>query len=146
MEVEGAVSARQGAEFWRVESATTTTGLGHRPSYQLTGGGVTSMLAGRDWPHRRGAFAGESLWVTTHKSKELFASGQYPNQSGSNDGVGAYTNGEKVDAADIVVWYTIGFNHLTRPEDWPVMPTIWHGMKLRPYGFFEKNPSAGKTH
>jgi len=146
MNVEGAVSARQGPELWRVESTTASTGLGHQPSFQLTGGGVTSMLAGRDWPHKRGAFAGESLWVTSHKPKELFASGQHPNQSGRKDGVEAYANGERIDTADIVVWYTIGFNHLTRPEDWPVLPTIWHGMKLRPYGFFEKNPSAGKDH
>jgi primary-amine oxidase len=141
VEVEGAVTARKGAEFWRVESTGAKTGLGHQPSYQLTGGGVTSMFAGQDWPHRRGAFAGESLWVTSHKAGELFASGQYPNQNGSEDGVQAYVNGEDVQAADIVVWYTVGFNHLTRPEDWPVLSTIWHGMKLRPYGFFEKNPS-----
>ena len=141
-DTEGAVSARQGPELWRIESTAERTLLGHRPSYQLVGTGVTSMLAGRDWPHRRAAFAGETLWITQHKPGELFAGGQYPNQGGGNAGLPAYVNGERVENADVVAWYTIGFNHLTRPEDWPVLPTIWHSMTLRPYGFFERNPST----
>jgi primary-amine oxidase len=37
----------------------------------------------------------------------------------------------------------MGFHHLTRPEDWPVLPTVWHQLKLRPYGFFIRNPDLG---
>ena len=35
----------------------------------------------------------------------------------------------------------MGFHHLTRPEDWPVLPTTWHQLRLRPYGFFTENPA-----
>ena len=35
----------------------------------------------------------------------------------------------------------MGFHHLTRPEDWPVMDTVWHSVSLVPYGFFDRNPS-----
>jgi len=37
---------------------------------------------------------------------------------------------------------------VTRPEDWPVMPTAWHGFELRPFDFFAHNPAVDlpKTH
>jgi primary-amine oxidase len=41
-----------------------------------------------------------------------------------------------------VLWATIGFHHLPRPEDWPVMPTQWHCLSLIPYGFFTRIPAA----
>ena len=41
---------------------------------------------------------------------------------------------------DIVGWYTLGFHHITRAEDWPVMPTMWHEFAIRPFHFFKKNP------
>ena len=31
----------------------------------------------------------------------------------------------------------------TRPEDWPILTTVWQGVKLRPYGFFTQNPGLG---
>ena len=37
-------------------------------------------------------------------------------------------------------WYTLGFHHVTRSEDWPVMPTMWHEFTIRPFHFFQKNP------
>jgi primary-amine oxidase len=145
--IEEALSARGGTELWRVENPVKRTALGHKPSYQIAGHGVTSMLRGRDAPHRRGAFAGEKLWVTKRRPGELFAAGRFPNQSPGGDGVQAYVNGEEIQGEDVVVWYTIGFNHLTRPEDWPVLPTVWHGVKLRPSGLFARNPAApGSEH
>jgi primary-amine oxidase len=35
----------------------------------------------------------------------------------------------------------MGFHHVTRPEDWPVLPTVRHGVALRPHGFFDRNPA-----
>jgi primary-amine oxidase len=28
-----------------------------------------------------------------------------------------------------------------RPEDWPVMSTMWHSVSLVPNGFFDRNPA-----
>jgi primary-amine oxidase len=36
----------------------------------------------------------------------------------------------------------MGFHHLPRPEDWPVLPTIWQSVSLVPYGFFDRNPAV----
>ena len=42
--------------------------------------------------------------------------------------------------SDVVVWYTVGVTHNPRPEDWPVMPVMWHDFTIRPYDFFPQNP------
>ena len=42
---------------------------------------------------------------------------------------------------DIVLWVNLGMHHLTRAEDLPVMPMIWHSFKLRPHNFFDRNPA-----
>jgi len=138
---EGAISKRKGPELWRIENASRTTALGHKPSYQLHGtSNAKSLLDKNDWPQRRAAFSAETLWVTARKPGELYAAGPYANQSRGGDGLPAYVNGEPVTNTDVVAWYTLGFHHLTRPEDWPILPTVWHTLKLRPYGFFDKNP------
>ena len=43
--------------------------------------------------------------------------------------------------ADPVVWYTFGYTHFVRPEDYPVMPVDIVGFMLKPHGFFECNPA-----
>ena len=40
-----------------------------------------------------------------------------------------------------MLWYTVGFHHITRPEDWPILPTRWHEFMLRPVNFFTQNPA-----
>jgi primary-amine oxidase len=83
------------------------------------------------------------LWVTAYDPRELYAAGLYPNQSRGGDGLPAYAARHRpVANADIVLWVTMGFHHLPRPEDWPVLPTMWHSVALVPYGFFDRNPSA----
>src|SRR4029077_15673013 len=102
-----------------------------------------SLLPPEDLAQRRAAFSAAPLWVTAYDAKELYAAGLYPNQSRGGDGLPAYAARHRpVENADIVLWATIGFHHLPRPEDWPVLPTQWHSLSLAPYGFFDQNPSA----
>ena len=66
----------------------------------------------------------------------------YPNQSTGGEGLPVYAARRRpVENTDIVLWYTMGFRHLPRPEDWPVLNTVWHSVSLVPYGFFDRNPS-----
>ena len=133
-----------GAKVWRIINPNLTNALGQHPGYELRPGhSATSLLAADDFPQRRAAFSAAPLWVTAYDPKELYAAGMYPNQSKGGDGLPAYAAGHRpVENTDIVLWYTMGFHHLPRPEDWPVLPTMWHSVSLVPYGFFDRNPSV----
>jgi primary-amine oxidase len=146
--VEAALTADPGREVWRIENPGITTTLGHHPGYQIEGAGPVSLLSAQDSPQRRAGFSGANLWVTKRRPGELYAAGAYPNQSKGGDGLPAYSDGEAiggrdVGGGDLVAWVTLGFRHVTRPEDWPVLTTVWQGMTLTPYGFFTRNPALG---
>jgi primary-amine oxidase len=132
-----------GAEVWRIVNLNVTNRLGQHPGYELrTGHSATSLLPPEDPAQHRAAFSAAPLWVTAYDPKELYAAGMYPNQSKGGDGLPAYAARRRpIENADIVLWATMGFHHLPRPEDWPVLPTVWHSLSLMPYGFFDRNPS-----
>ena len=46
-----------------------------------------------------------------------------------------------IDGHELVRWYTVGFRHVPRAEDWPAMPGLWHGFRLRPFNFFDRSPA-----
>ena len=143
--VEGPIAGdvHGGTELWRIENPNRTNRLGQHPGYELRPGhSVVSLLAADDFPQRRAGFSGAPLWVTAYDGHELYAAGLYPNQSQGGDGLPAYVARRRAVAnTDLVLWYTMGFHHVPRPEDWPVMPTIWHSFSLVPSGFFEHNPA-----
>ena len=59
-----------------------------------------------------------------------------------SDTLGAWTARDRaIGNRDIVAWYTVGFHHIPRMEDWPVMPTHWFGFTLMPHNFFASNPA-----
>jgi len=145
MPTEGAVQPDHhgGPEVWRVLNPGATTALGHHPGYEIVAShSAVSLLDPADWPQRRAAFSSAPLWVTAYDAAERHATGTYPNQSPGGEGLPRFAaKGRPVERNDVVVWYTMGFHHLTRPEDWPVLPTTWHQLRLRPYGFFTENPA-----
>jgi primary-amine oxidase len=133
-----------GGEVWRLANPQTTNALGHEPSYWLDAGHqVTSILPPDDPPQVRAAFSAHSLWLTQYKPDELWAAGNYPNLSKGGDGLPAYiSDRQDLQSQDIVLWYTMGFRHLTKPEDFPILPTYWHEAVLRPAFFFDRDPSS----
>jgi primary-amine oxidase len=48
---------------------------------------------------------------------------------------------ENLVNTDVVLWYVFGIHHITRAEDWPVMPVDKVSFTLKPFGFFDRNPS-----
>jgi primary-amine oxidase len=101
-----------------------------------------SLLAAEDWPVRRAGFSTRHLWVTPFATEERYAAGDYPTLSSREMGLPEWTRADRpIVDTDIVVWYTMGFHHVPRAEDWPVMPTAWHDFELRPFDFFAANPA-----
>jgi len=136
----GPVDAHDG--FLTVASTRADGPLGHSPSYELLGGHTaTSLLSPDDPVQARAMFSSESTWLTNYDPDQKYAGGNWPNQSGPNEGLPAYAAASPRLGGDLVIWQTVGFRHVTRTEDWPIMPTLWHSFRLRPRNFFDRNPA-----
>lgn len=133
----------RGRGVWRVVNANHKTQLGHNPSYQLaTAHRVTSLLDPEDGPQKRAPFSAHELWVTKYDADERHAAGRYANQTEFSGGLPEFVADQaSIEDEDIVLWYTVGFHHITRAEDWPILPTRWHEFTLRPVNYFERSPA-----
>jgi primary-amine oxidase len=130
-------------EIWRVINPNVKGSVGYPVGYEIMAGeNAISLLLPEDYPQRRAGFTDHQLWVTPNRENERYAAGDYPMQSRGGDGLPAWTKANReIENTDIVLWYTLGFHHVPRSEDWPVMSTIWHEFELRPYNFFSRNPA-----
>jgi primary-amine oxidase len=128
--------------MWLFENPKARGPLGHPTAYEIMPGvTAASLLDPDDGAQRVGGFSTHQLWVTPYRPDELYAAGVYPTAGKGNDGLAAWTKANrKIDNTDIVAWYTVGFHHMPRTEDWPVMPVMWHDFVIRPFDFFPQNP------
>jgi primary-amine oxidase len=128
---------------WLIANPGSRTGLGHEAAYKLVPGGNVLAFGHPDSPViRRAAFATRHLWVTPYQADERFPAGDYPNQHPGGAGLPAWTKADRqIENTDVVLWYTLGSHHISRPEDWPVMPVERVGFALKPAGFFDQNPA-----
>ncbi|MEH1778761.1 MAG: primary-amine oxidase [Nostoc sp.] len=128
---------------WMIVSADKKNALGAAPGYMLMPGGNSLFFPVEGSKIReRAEFATHHVWVTKYKPSELYAGGDYPNQTRPGQGLPKYiADDEALMGEDIVLWYTMGVTHIPRSEDWPVMPVHQVGFKLVPRGFFSRNPA-----
>jgi len=131
------------ARSWKIVNESRANLVGDPVAYKVMPMDAAPVLMHPDAPaFRRAGFIGHALWVTPFHPTERFAAGDYPYQSPGGEGLPAYVAQDRpVRDEDIVVWYTFGVHHVTRPEDWPVMPVHYAGFALRPAGFFDGNPA-----
>ncbi len=130
--------------LWRIFNPNEKRRLGHHPGYVLrpTGSAVYSLLAANDFVQGRMGFTNHNLWVTPQRRRELYAAGDYPNQSRPGEGLPKWTaDNRSIVNRDIVLWYTLGIHHAPSVEEWPVMSVVWHSFELKPYNFFDENPA-----
>jgi primary-amine oxidase len=131
------------ARVWHITNPTKQNRLGQDVGYGLYPEGQPVLLADPSSSiAARAAFATKHLWVTKYDPAERYSAGQFVNQHPGGSGLPAFTAGDRnIDGEDIVVWHTFGLTHFPRPEDWPVMPVDYAGFKLKPQGFFDRNPA-----
>ena len=141
--VEGPVTTPLGAAQFRIESAAKRNAQGYPTGYQLEPGHTdTSILAPDDPIQVRAGFTAYTLWSSAYAPGERFAAGAYPNENPEADGLPKWVAAQRpIDGRDLVLWYTVGFRHVPRAEDWPAMPGLWHGFRLRPFNFFDRSPA-----
>lgn len=128
--------------MWRFVNESVKNSLGQSSSFEIMPGETgLSLLPSSEWPQKRAGFSEHNLWVTPYDPNERYASGVYVMGSKGEDSLPAWTKqGRNIMNTDIVAWYTVGFHHVPRPEDWPQMPVMWHTFSLRPFQFFNKSP------
>jgi primary-amine oxidase len=128
---------------WIVVNPGAANAFGHPTGYALLPGENARPFAAPDsWVRKRAGFLDYHLWVTPYQASEMYAGGDYPNQSRGGDGLTKWAAANRsIDNTDLVLWYTFGVTHNPRPEDWPVMPVYEAGFKLVPWGFFARNPA-----
>jgi primary-amine oxidase len=76
--------------------------------------------------------------------EERFPSGDWPNQqAGDRDGLDIWASRNRsLEDTDLVLWYSVGFHHITLQENMPVLPTFWGSeFDLFPAHFFKRNPA-----
>jgi len=129
--------------YWKVVSNERTNKMGTPTGYKLIAGENCLPFATEESSIRaRAGYMWNHLWVTPYATDENFPAGKYPNQSAGGDGLPAWTSADRsVEETDVVVWYTMGHNHLPSLEDWPVMPVASIGFTLKPSGFFDFSPA-----
>lgn len=127
---------------WHVMSSEAKNAVGNPTAYMLAPkGNAISLLSPDDWPQKRAAFSAKHLWVTPYQPDELYAGGDYPNQSKGDDGLAVWAARDRpIHDTDVVLWYTLGFHHVPASEDLPVLGTHPSGFSLMPMNFFDRNP------
>ena len=142
-EAEGMrMSTMAAPELWRIVNPSVRGPYSGFAGYQIESHSAMSLLSPDDYMQKRGAFTEHMLWITPYQPAELYAAGDYPTASVAPDGLARWTAANRPIAnTDIVAWVTMGFHHVPRPEDWPVMPTARHSFEIRPMGFFARNPA-----
>ena len=134
---------------WVVYNPSIKSALGHVSGYQIEPGGNTVSSLPSERFGDVTSFIQRHFWATKYHPEQLYATGFYPNQfpPGYKDHLFEYANdNESIYNQDVVLWYTLGFTHVTKPEDYPIMPAGKVAVNFAPTGFFERSPALGYAH
>lgn len=118
--------------------------LGHTPGYMIHHGSIAYGPYDfvNDPPMMRNAYIEYSVWNTVYDPAQRYAGGKFAMASDGSDTLAEWVKADRPLAGqDIVTWFTAGFHHVPRMEDWPVMSTDWKTIHIMPHNFFPMNPS-----
>jgi primary-amine oxidase len=129
--------------FWEVINPNKVNRHGSNTAYKLVpGAAIPSLLDPSSPVYQRAPVIDHTLWVTAYDDDERWPAGDYPTQSSEDTGLTRWiTEDAPLVDADVVLWYVFGIHHITRVEDWPIMPVDTISFWLKPFGFFDQNPS-----
>jgi primary-amine oxidase len=128
---------------WKIVNDNVANGLGTPVGYKLVPSAAFPPLIDPASPvFQRAQVIGHTLWVTPYREDERWPCGDFPVQAERDTGLPVWTQADRpIENTDVVLWYVFGLHHITRPEDWPVMPVDIVSFWLKPFGFFDRNPA-----
>jgi primary-amine oxidase len=128
---------------WKVINPGKTNRHGTNTAYKLVpGAAIPPMMEESSPVYQRAPVIGHTLWVTAHDDAERWPAGDYPTQSSTDTGITRWIEADaNLTDTDVVLWYVFGIHHVTRVEDWPIMPVDTISFWLKPFGFFDANPA-----
>jgi len=131
------------ARYWKVFNPTVKNAHGKSTAYKLQPGTNALPLLDPASPvAKRAGFMFRHFWATPFADDELYPAGWYPNQSAGGDGLPNWIEQNRsLEETNVIVWYTLNFHHLPRPEDWPVQPVLYADFHWMADGFFDENPA-----
>ncbi len=129
--------------YWKVTNPQKTNYLGQSVGYKIQPGENVAPAIPADSPiYEKAGFIKQHLWATPYHPQEP-----------EIQKLPTLTRGDRsLNNTNIVVWYTFGYPHVPRPEDFPVMSVAYSGFLLKPVSFFDRSPaldvppSAPKQH
>ncbi|ORY83671.1 copper amine oxidase [Protomyces lactucae-debilis] len=135
------------ARTFIVQNPTKFNKISGKPvGYKLHAHASQMMLMHpNSYSFKRAYFAQHPICITKYRDGELYAAGEFTNQSIADTGLFEWTKrDEELDTElgdDVVLWHTFSLSHSPRPEDFPVMPAEVIKMSLKPTSFFDQNPA-----
>jgi len=99
------------ARTWEISSATAKNAVEKHTAFAIETTNIAVPYSSPDFePLLRAAFASHAFWVTKFRDDERYAAGDFPNQGRAGEGLLSFVAPpEPLDeAADVVVWQTIG--------------------------------------
>jgi primary-amine oxidase len=129
--------------YWKIINTDVQNALGEPTAYKLVPGVNAFPYQDPLSPvGQRAGFMYHHFWATQYAEGEDYPAGQYPNQHKGGDGLPKWAKADRSLAQEnVVVWYTMNYHHLPRPEDWPVQPCVYANFHWMPSGFFNSNPA-----
>ncbi len=132
--------------MYHIMNMSKESALGHKPGYMIAPNNSVAygpLDVKNDPPMKRNAYIDYTIWNTAYQPKERYAGGEFAFASDGSDTLATWVERNKpLEGQDIVTWYTMGFHHIPKMEDWPVMSTMWKGIYLMPFNYFANNPAA----
>ncbi|KAG0676903.1 hypothetical protein C6P43_003733 [Kluyveromyces marxianus] len=101
------------------------------------------IMASKDsYNVKRAHYATKQIWVTKYADDQMYAAGEFTNQSTEDSGLKVWADGsESVRNTDIVVWPTLALTHPPVTEQFPVMTSDFLQFLVTPASFFTHNPA-----
>lgn len=132
--------------MYHVMNMNEESALGHHPGYMIKPHDSVAygpLDVRNDPPMQRNGYINYTIWNTAYDASQRYAGGELAFASTGEDSLPQWVKANRpINNKDIVTWYTVGFHHIPRMEDWPVMSTMWKGIQLVPFNFFAHNPAA----